>query len=536
MLTGEPLTIPGRLALAAEEGTVEFRFHLEEGPVVVSVGELAERAFRGAQRLAARGVGPGDVVGLLGPNRPEWLVWAHAIWRAGACVAPMQIPLRIRDPDAYAAQLRRFAQAAGCRLVIADPQLAPLAPAGMTVGWQEEGERSGEEPEAPDGESTAVIQFTSGSTAAPKGVVLPHRAMTAQLSFIYHHYYEGHAIGSTVSWAPFFHDLGLVVSVLLSTRSRSPIEVLPTEIFARDPAEWLRLLDRTRALGTLGPSSAFGAAIRAAERRGERLDLSSLLVAHFAAEGVDPAVTRRMAETGVRKFGLPAEALGSTYGMAETVLGVSYSPFGGGMKIDRISLAALAESGAAEPAGAGPAREMVSCGAPVMEVRIAGEDGEALPERRVGEILVRGPSLMSGYLGEGAPDPFVDGWLQTGDMGYLADGELYVSGRAKDLVILSGQNYYPEDFEWAAGRVDGVRPGRCVAFAKPGEEELVLLVEPAAGAEAGELAKSVRRSVADAIGVAPAEVRVLPRGAIEKTTSGKLRRSAMRGAYAKGER
>jgi fatty-acyl-CoA synthase len=526
-------TIPEVLAVAVEEDTVEFRFHLEDGMVAVPIAGLAERAARGARRLLARGVQPGDAVGVLGPNRPEWLVWAHAIWMAGAAVVPLQIPLRIRDPDAYAEQLSRFVRAAGCRLVLADPRLAPLLP-DDAVAWEEAGEESGEDPGAPTADSTAVIQFTSGSTAAPKGVVLPHGAMTAQLSFIYHHYYEGNPIGSTVSWAPFFHDLGLVVSVLLSTRSRSPIEVLPTERFARDPAEWLRLVERTRALGTLGPSSAFGASIRAAERRGERMDLSSLLVAHFAAEGVDPGVTQSMAETGVRKFGLPPEALGSTYGMAETVLGVSYSPMGGGMKIDRISLEALAESGVATPATDGPSREMVSCGAPVMDLRIAGEDGAALPERQVGEILVRGPSLMSGYLGEDVPNPFLNGWMRTGDMGYLGDGELYVSGRAKDIVIMTGQNYYPDDFEWAASRVQGVRPGRCVAFAKPETDDLVLLIEPADGADPGALRQTVKRSVAKTVGVAPSDILVLPRGTIEKTTSGKLRRAAMRSAYSDG--
>jgi fatty-acyl-CoA synthase len=141
---------------------------------------------------------------------------------------------------------------------------------------------------------------------------------------------------------------------------------------------------------------------------------------------------------------------------------------------------------------------------------------------------------MSGYLGDDVPDPFVDGWLRTGDMGYLAEGELYVSGRAKDIVIMAGQNYYPEDFEWAAGRVEGVRPGRCVAFVKPTTEDLVLLVEPADGADPDSLRTVVKRSVADAIGVSPSEVAVLPRGTIEKTTSGKLRRSAMRDSYFAG--
>lgn len=530
-----PSTIPEVLAVAVEEGTVDFRFNLEDGKVVIPVAELAERALRGARRLVARGVEPGDVVGILGPNRPEWLVWAHATWMAGATVAPVQIPLRIRHVEAYEEQLRNFVKAAGCRLVLADPLLAPLLPDGVGVPWEEAGEESSEDPASPTAQSTAVIQFTSGSTAAPKGVVLPHSAIVAQLTFIYEHYYEGYPVGPTVSWAPFFHDLGLVVSVLLATKSRCPIEVLPTEIFARDPAEWLRIVERTEGQGILGPSSAFGAAMRAAERKGERIDLSTLYVAHFAAEGVDPAVAQRMAETGVRDFHIPPEALGSTYGLAEAVLGVSYSPMGGGMKYDRISLEELADSGIAAPTEADPSRLMVSCGTPVMDVRIAGGDGEELPERRVGEILVRGPSLLSGYLGKDAPNPFVDGWLQTGDMGYIAEGELYVSGRAKDIVIMAGQNYYPEDFEWAAGRVEGVRPGRCVAFVKPDSEELVLLVEPADDADPGALRKAVRRRVADAIGVAPAEVVVLPRRTIEKTTSGKLRRSAMRSAYADGE-
>ncbi len=503
--------------------------------LAVPIEELADRASRGARRLIARGVEPGDVVGVLGPNRPEWLVWAHAIWMAGATVAPMQIPLRIRQPDAYAEQLRRFVQAAGCRLVLADPRLASMLPEDTAVSWEEAGDMAEEEIMGPTAESTAVIQFTSGSTAVPKGVVLSHGAMTAQLTFIYEHYYEGNPIGSTVSWAPFFHDLGLVVSVLLSTKSRSPIEVLPTELFARDPAEWLRIVERTRALGTLGPSSAFGAAIRAAERGGERIDLSSLLVAHFAAEGVDPSVAQRMAEVGVRDFGLPAEALGSTYGLAEAVLGVSYSPMGGGMKVDRISLEALAESGIAAPSAEDPSRLMVSCGSPVMDLRIAGEGGEEMPERHVGEILVRGPSLMDGYLGKDAPDPFVDGWMRTGDLGYLAGGELYVSGRAKDIVILAGQNYYPDDFEWAASRVEGVRPGRCVAFAKSTTEELVLLVEPDGSQNPESLRRMVRRTVANTIGVAPSDIVVLERGAVKKTTSGKLRRAAMREAYAGGD-
>jgi acyl-CoA synthetase (AMP-forming)/AMP-acid ligase II len=527
-------TIPEALAAAAAEDAGMFRFHLEEGPVPVSFPELAERADRAARRLVARGVRPGDVVGVLGPNRPEWLVWAYATWIAGAAVAPIQIPLRIRRPDAFAEQLLTLVRAAGCGLVLADPRLAALLPDGVGVPWEERGEESGEKPVGPAPESTAVIQFTSGSTARPKGVVVTQAAVIAQLRLLYRHYFKEGVSQTTVGWVPFFHDLGLITTAIFPPFARSTVELLPTERFAADPAEWLRLIERTRGLGTLAPSSAFGSAIRAAERRRERIDIGSLIVAHFAAEGVDPEVAERMAEVGTRKFGLRPDALGSTYGLAEAVLGVSYSEMGAGMRVDRVSVAELGE-GRAVPAAGGPERKMVSCGKPVMELRIAAPDLSPLPEREVGEILVRGPSLASGYLGADVPDPFVDGWLRSGDLGYLADGELYVAGRAKDMVIAMGQNYYPEDFEWAAGRVSGVRAGRCVAFAKPGSEQVVVLVEPSeADADAAALGREVRRSVADAVGVPPGEVLVVPRDTVQKTTSGKLRRAAMLERYAAG--
>lgn len=527
-------TIPETMLAAAAEGLGEYVFHLEGGPVRVSSAELAERARRRARQLAALGVEPGDAVGVLGPNRPEWLIAAHGGWLAGAAIVPCQIPLRIADPALFEEQQRRIAEAAGCKLVLADPRLLPFLPDGLGVSWDAELTQSAEEPAAPGAEGTAVIQFTSGSTASPKGVLISHEAVVAQLEMLYAHYYAEGVPQSTVSWVPFFHDLGLIASVVLPAHARSRIELLPTELFARDPVAWLRLVEATRGLGTLGPSSAFGAAIRAAEQRGERIDLSSLIVAHFAAEGVDPTVAQQMADVGVRRFGLQAEALGSTYGLAEAVLGVSYSPMGSGLRFDRVSLEELTRGEVAAPAGGGPERLMASCGAPVMDLRILGEDGGTLGERQIGEVQLRGRSLTSGYIG-GAPSPFDGDWLRTGDMGYLADGELFIAGRMRDMVISMGQNYYPEDFEWAAGRLAGVRPGRCAAIARPDSEDVALLVEAIEGIDPVALAREVKRSLRHAIGVAPSEVVVLPRGAVQKTTSGKLRRAAMRDAFARGE-
>jgi acyl-CoA synthetase (AMP-forming)/AMP-acid ligase II len=530
-----PPTIPEALFAAAERDGGELVFHLDEGTRRLSYPELAERAQTAAGRLVALGIEPGDAVGLLGPNRPEWAVWAFGAWIAGAVLVPIQIPLRVRDPDAFRAQLRSLVDAGGCKRVMADPRLAGLLSEEVAVVWEEGGEESAAAPVPFGPERDAVIQFTSGSTAAPKGALLSHAAAIAQAEIL-------RAVGerddgrarTMVGWGPFFHDLGLMAYLVAPIFIGATVHELPTERFARDPAEWLRLIDVHRGELTVAPSSAFGAALKAVGRSGESIDLGSLEAAYFAAEGVDPEVVREMVESA-QKLGFRPEALGSSYGLAEVVMAVAHTPVGAGLGIDRVSLDRLTGNAVAEPVEDGPARLMVSCGHPRMELRIAGTNGD-LPDRHVGEIQVRGPSLMKRYVGPGAPeDPFVDGWLRTGDLGYMADGELYVAGRAKDVMIVTGHNYYPEDFEWAAARVDGIRPGRCAAFAPPGCEGVTLLIEPAdPSADPTELKRQVRRAVADAIGIGPTQVIIAPRGSIEKTTSGKLRRAAMRQAHGAG--
>lgn len=528
-------TIPDALAATAERGAGEFVFHLDGGIERFSCAELLERATHGARQLAALDVRPGDAVGLLGPNRPEWVVWAFSTWLAGAVLVPIHIPLRVRDAGAFGDQVRNLVRVSRCRRVVAHPRLAALLDDDVAVGWDHRGDASRMSADAPTQDDGAVIQFTSGSTAAPKGALVSHGAVLAQMDILAEGYHRGEAGDeprATLSWTPFFHDLGLFASVVQTASAGLVSHHLPTERFARDPVEWLRLVGATGVTATVAPSSAFGSAVRAALRRGESIDLGSLEAAYFAAEGVDPEVVRRMVEMAER-LGFEPCVLGSTYGLAEAVLAATHTKVGEGVHVDRISLADLTADGVAAPAGGSPSRLLVCSGRPRMGLRIAGADGD-LPERHVGEILLRGPSLMTRYVGDDAPDPFVGGWLRTGDLGYLADGELYVTGRAKDLMISMGRNHYPEDFEWAAARAGSVRPGRCVAFAKPGVEAVVLLVEPSDGQPADVVRREVRRAVADAVGSPPAEVVVLAPGAIEKTTSGKLRRAAMRDAYAAG--
>ncbi|MET0306453.1 MAG: AMP-binding protein [Solirubrobacterales bacterium] len=531
-------TISEALLATVDRGEGEYVFHLEDGIVRLSCAELAERARLGAKRLLALGVEPGDAVAVLGPNRPEWVVSAFSIWLAGAVLVPVQKRLRVRDPAAFREQLDSLLSVAGCRLALADPTLASLLPDGVGVSWDGAGETSAEEPVAPAPANAAVIQFTSGSTSTPRGALVTHAAAMAQAEILDELIVNGDGYRDSIGWVPFFHDLGLFLNVLPAAVWGLTSHHLPTERFARDPAEWLRLAARTRVAQTITPASGLGNALSALARRSERVDLGALEAVRFAAEGVDPNVLRQLSEAETR-LNLRPEALGSSYGMAEVALAVTYSAPGSGLRRERISIDALATDGVAAPAGRGPSRLLVACGAPKMELRIHGPGGEGegegdLPERHVGEILLRGPSTMSHYVGPGAPDPFRDGWLRTGDLGYMADGQLYVTGRVKDMVIVMGDNYYPEDFEWAAGRVEGVRPGRCVAFTRPGTDEVVVLVEPVGDGDPGALAISVKNAGADAVGVPPSEVVVLAPGTVDKTTSGKLRRATMRERYLSG--
>jgi fatty-acyl-CoA synthase len=446
----------------------------------------------------------------------------------------VQIPLRMRDVDGFRAQLRSLVETAGCHVVLGAPGYLDAIPEGLALAWEVSGDRAHEVETGAD--DVAVIQFTSGSTAAPRGAVLTQRAVLAQLYGLRASDPPLQGAVRVASWTPFFHDLGLFLALVAPVVYRGSSRILPTERFARDPLEWFRLVERGRSTVTVGPSSAWAVTLRRALRSGERFDLSSLEHACFGAEGVAPeTVDALLAQT--ERFGLDPRALANTYGLAEVVLCVSGNRPPEGLRFDAVDADAF-RLGRAEPASGPLARRILSCGRPSshLEVRIV-RAGETQPEREIGEIQVRGASLMSGYIGPEAPQAIVDGWLHTGDLGYLADEELYVTGRIKDVLVVMGHNHHPEDLEWVAGRVEGVKAGRCVAFdaGTPEEPRVVVLVEPSASADPAGLALAVRDAVADAIGLTPAEVAVVPRGTIALTTSGKLRRGTMREAYVDGK-
>ena len=528
-------TIPQRLKDAAETDSGELVFHLDDGPRRISAQELWDGACRRAVLLAERGIGREDRVGIVGANGPEWALWAFGVWVAGATVVPLQYPLGVRDQAIVSRQLRALAQRAGCRAVLSDGRFERAFEPGSVISWSERLPASAGDVAVSSIplDDVAVIQFTSGSTGAQKGVMLEHDRVLHSVRMV------SKGLGVTpadrfMGWAPLYHDLGLFGYLVRPLVEGCEGHILPTERFARDPGEWFRVMSKAGATLTTAPSSGYAVAMKAVERDESDVDLSTLRSALFGAEMIMPAVVDRLREQGPR-YGLNQDAVGGSYGMAEATLTVSAQP--GGMRMETKDVDQLA--GGERGGGRGLTRRVCTCGPPVPEtnVRITSQEGEEMSEGNVGEIELQAYGLMRGYLDVDPRETFrADGWFPTGDLGYVSHGELFVTGRIKDVLIVMGANFAPEDIEWAAERVRRVRKGRCIAFGSSDSDgEIVVALEARDGVETVGLASEVSRSVSSSIGVAPKEVLVLPRGAIPKTTSGKLRRSAIREAYERNE-
>ena len=527
------ITIPQRLEQAAREGSGELIFHLENGPRRMPAQELWDEARKRAELLHAKNLGSGDRVGIVGPNSPDWALWAFGAWVAGAILVFLQYPLGVRDMGAVSEQLNQLANRAGCKSVMCDKRFESFFPSDAVVLWNESLPSAAPDVDIEDirPEDVATIQFTSGSTGAQKGVLLEHGSILHSVRNI------SEGLGVTpadrfAGWAPLYHDLGLFGYLLRPMVMGCEGHILPTERFARDPAEWFRVMTQARATITTAPSSGYAIAMKRAELDPGGLDLSDMRAAIFGAEMIVPDVVDRLREVGGR-IGLDPDAISGSYGMAEATLTISVQS--GGMRTETISGDRLMHESGADSFG----REICSCGSPVpgLSVRITKDESE-LPDGTVGEIEIRSRGLMRSYLGVDPSSVFsTEGWFRTGDLGFKSNGELFVTGRLKDVIIVMGATYAPEDIEWASGKVNGVRVGRCVAFGPPGgpDGEVVVALEARDENDIAALPSEVRRLVSTSVGVTPKEVIILPKGTIPKTTSGKLRRSAVREAYGRGE-
>ena len=554
-------TLNDALRRVADREQSGYTFLREDGSEHFgSFHALHLQANRVACALSDRGLAKGDRVGLVIGDPRHFVDLFFGALLVGVVPVPIAPPpARFGQGDNFLRQVTPVLHKARPRLLVVDDQLGPLLD-GLAATMPDCAHATPDELlrgvdatavartiDIADTD-TAFLQFTSGSTSQPKGVRVTHANLVANLTAISTHGIRATADDFCVSWLPLNHDMGLIGKVLVPLfAGMRGVLIMPTALFLKRPMSWLQHISRLRATITYAPSFAYGLCIaRAAARPLEGLDLSSLRVAGCGAEPVRCEVL----EAFVRRFephGLRPQALMPCYGLAEHTLAAAFSPVGMGMRVDRVQADALGR-GRATPAqaditGSHEVLQIASCGPvfPGHEVRITDDGGRALGERDVGQILLRGPSVAQGYFEDPAATAatWPDGWLRTGDLGYLAGGELHVCGRVKDLIIVHGKNYHPQDIEWEAAQTDGSRGGNVVAFsledAVLGRERVVVAAEAKVLPDhREELKRAIRSRLLETLSLSVDEVLLLPPHTLPKTSSGKLQRALAKELFRSG--
>ena len=513
-----------------------------DGRERVPWAELHDDACSVAAALQARGVGPGVHVALLGPTTRSLVTAIQAVWLAGGTLVCLPLPMRLGSIEEFARQTRRRIGNARASLVVVDPDLEPflaIEPGDPPVVRLDElqGDAARWERPVDDADRLAIVQFTSGSTDDPKGVMLPHRCVVENIDAIV----EGAGLGGDdvgVSWLPLYHDMGLIGLLMTPMTVGFELGLAPPQDFLASPSDWMRWMSDLRATVTGGPNFAYALAARAL-RRLDGIDLSPWHMALNGAEPIDPRSVEAFLEAGAA-HGLDAKAAFCVYGMAEATLAISFPEPGTGMAVDAVARDALEHERVASPASNGEeVRRLPLLGRVLrgLELRVTDPDtGSIRGEREVGELELRGTSVTPGYFGrpELTAATFRDGWLRTGDLGYLVDGEVVVCGRIKDVIIVGGRNVFPEEIERAAAAVDGVRAGNVIAFGtegRRGKEGIVVVAETRAP-ELGALRDAVVDQVCNVVGIPPLDVVFVEAGSLPKTSSGKLQRSLCKSQYA----
>jgi 1-acyl-sn-glycerol-3-phosphate acyltransferase len=514
---------------------------------------LRDRARSIAAGLATSDVRPGDSVAIMLPTSVDYFAVFMGVLFAGAVPVPLYPPSRPAQFDDYvrrqvgilenarATALVTTSEADRVARLLRSP-VASLRFVTTVAGLETSGPTDVRPPvRATD---VALLQYTSGSTGAPKGVVLTHADLLANLRAMA----RATATDSNdvfVSWLPLYHDMGLIGAWLGALCIGFPLVVMSPLSFLARPARWLRAISDHRA--TLSASPNFGFELCARKARDEDLegvDLSRLRLLFNGAEPVS-ADTLEHFTSRFAAYGLRPEAIAPVYGLAEAAVGLAFPPPGRCPIVDRIEREPLIRSGRAVPvAGDGEAFPVVACGRalPGYELRVVDGPGNVLADRHEGRIEFRGPSATRGYFRNAAETGrlFDGDWLDTGDLGYLADGDIHLTGRAKDLIIRAGRNLHPEALERAVSDVPGVRAGCVAVFATPdpaaGTERLVVAVETRAHdvATHERVRAAVVSTTVDILGTPPDEVMLLGPGSVPKTSSGKIRRAACRQRYERG--
>jgi acyl-CoA synthetase (AMP-forming)/AMP-acid ligase II len=511
----------------------------DESETALGWDEVRARASRVAGALIDLGVQPGERVAMVLPTGPDFMDAFFGTLLAGAVPVPLYPPVRLGRLSEYHATTARMLRLASAEVLLSDGRVGRLLGeavrrAGPRLGLRNVAtlRESDVSPitRSADPGALALVQFSSGSTVDPKPVALSHRAVLAQTdalrALMPDDTPEDPQLG--VSWLPLYHDMGLIGCLLSALTYPGPLVLLGPEVFLGRPALWLRAFSRHGGTLSVAPSFAYAVcARRVRDEEMEGMDLSRWRLAMNGAEHVSVDAARRFSDRFSR-WGFRPSALMPVYGLAEAALAVTFSPPRAPLRIVSVDPVALAREGRVRPGH----RRLASVGIPVpgVSVEVRDESGKVTAEGVVGRIYARGPSVMDEYLGQPEATRAVldGGWLDTGDLGFVQDGELVVCGRVKDVVVLRGANHTPQEFEDALDGIAGVRAGCAVAlgFVPPGGdgEELLLLVETTAGA-GPDLADRIRATVAERTGVRPHTVQLLAPGTLPRTSSGKLRRS-----------
>jgi fatty-acyl-CoA synthase len=504
----------------------------------VSYPGLWLEARRRAHALLSLGLEKGDRIAIVLPEPDEFVLTFIGALTAGIVAVPIYPPQTLAKMEAYGDTVRHVLSASGARVLVTNDALRPLIQEHLAqhadarlVLERDVREAPGFEGQAPDPVALgdlAFLQFTSGSTSRPKGVMVTHENLSVNSHAIMFDGLKSTPADKGVSWLPLYHDMGLIGFVVAPLYALVQVMFLPTLAFIRRPSLWLDAIHRFRGTITFAPNFAYALAARAVtEGQAAHWDLSCMRALGCGAEPIQADVLRTfLARFG--KHGLAPESILPSYGMAEATLAITFSDVDGPLKTDRIDAGEI-RNGRAAAAEGRASMELVSCGKPFPghEIAIVSAEGRHLGEREVGEVWLRGPSVTAGYFGDpkATEETFGGGWLRTGDLAYLADGELYICGRAKDLIILNGKNYYPQDIERVVSKIEGVRDGQCVAFSRldaAGGEVAVIVAE--SRKDTTGLAQAVIQAVRSELGLAISEVHFIKRGTLPKTSSGKVRR------------
>jgi fatty-acyl-CoA synthase len=518
----------------------------------LSWAQLHEEARAVGAALQARGIAPGDHVAILGPTSRALITALQGCWLAGAASMVLPLPMRMGSLDAFVESTRARILHGDAKLLLIDDLLAgfyqpvagdpPTLP--LTSVLPGPGNPGPEALEIPphDPERLVILQYTSGSTSEPKGVMIPDRVFGANVD-----------AASTaaelvpddvmVSWLPLYHDMGLVGCLGIPMLTGAGLVQAAPQDFLAHPGHWMEWLSKYHGTATAGPNFAWVLATRAL-RRLSGLDLSRMRIALSGAEPVDPAAVEAFVAAAA-PFGFRPGAVFPAFGMAEVAIAGSFPKPLRGLVCDAVDREVLERDRIAKPVEINDPDEeallvrrlpLLGKAVPGLEFRIVDpESREDLPERYVGELLIRGTSVTPGYYKrpEATAELFRDGWLCTGDLGYLLDDELVLCGRIKDVIIVGGRNVFPEDIERVCGRIEGVRAGNVIAFGMEGYKgkESVVVVAEVKGSDHEAIRKEIHHRALDVCGIPPRDIMLVKPSTLPKTSSGKLQRAKCREQY-----